>query len=79
MAQVLKRGRQLTVTHDDVVLFKAEIGDGLDEAASDDVTKLVRTAFPSVPPRGQSWNDATDTRDKSTFYARCHKLQLMVR
>eukprot|EP00038_Savillea_parva_P019988 m.30066 g.30066 ORF g.30066 m.30066 type:complete len:1308 (+) comp4662_c0_seq1:287-4210(+) len=75
LVTILKRGRHASAIRDDVVLFKAELGD--DVAAGESPAPIEPGAvFPTPPAKGKSWEGVTERRDKTVHYARCTKLQL---
>lgn len=71
---IMKRGRQATALHEDVVLFKAELGD--DVVAGQTAPIETGAVFPEPPKSGCKWEGVTERRDRDIHYARCTKLKL---
>lgn len=69
---MFKRGRMLTVTNDDSVLIKAELGASL--GATPKANNLALRDPPAVD--APTWDDATDRINQLVFYTRCAMLQL---
>lgn len=71
---IMKQGRHASCMHEDVVLFKAELGSEVAPGEAGPVQEGV--TFPEPPPSGKGWPDVTERRDRAIHYARCNKLQL---
>lgn len=71
---ILKRGRQASAMREDVILFKAELGDDIVAGEAGQIEDGAE--FPEPPPTGGKWDDVTERRDRDVHYARCSKLKL---